>query len=246
MFGVYMIPTSMACAALNRAQSNAAIGSDELIHRNEGSSAEIRPPTLDEKSQESENIGKKSGPKKGQDKPMLPDWEGVLGSEDSCGRQGILLPRNLLPGDTKPSTKWDFSQLPLKHNHVSMYSQDTEFIAPIRQIYTYGVRSNARYGYLITDKVLFVVLIRPIPRGAADSQSSGNSNPESSDQSAYARIDKAGGGLEFKLIPWENHEAYQAKGSEGLTINLALWWLYMLVSSLKCMGVLILSGLVGV
>lgn len=50
--------------ALNKAQSNVAIGSDELIHMTKGSSAELRPPSLDEKSQESENIVKKSGPKK--------------------------------------------------------------------------------------------------------------------------------------------------------------------------------------
>ncbi|KAL9582501.1 MAG: hypothetical protein Q9203_005470 [Teloschistes exilis] len=190
-----------------------------------GSIAELRPPSLDEKSQESENIVKKSGPKKGQDKAM--HWRAVLGSENSCGRKGNSLPRNLLPGDTKLSTKWDASPLPSGYQKTEDVSIDTKFLGPLRQIYTYCVQAKERYGYLITDKALFVVRIRPMPQGAADSKSSGGSNPESSDQSAYARIDRAGV-LEFKLIPWEDHEAYQAEGSEGLTINLALWWLYML------------------
>ncbi|KAL8937607.1 MAG: hypothetical protein Q9216_004347 [Gyalolechia sp. 2 TL-2023] len=141
---------------------------------------------------------------------LFPDWAGVLQSAKTSGR-----PRNILPGDTKPSKKWNSSVLqPGKRVQLG---ESLDSLAPINQIYTYCLRANARYGYLISDCELLAVRVRP-------------ADASPSDQSAAERARKKGV-LEYRSIPWANDKLTMDDGSGGLTVNLALWWLHMLVTA---------------
>ncbi|KAL9005309.1 MAG: hypothetical protein Q9188_001900 [Gyalolechia gomerana] len=140
----------------------------------------------------------------------LPDWAGVLRSSGSCGR-----PENKLPGDSKLSSKWDSSKV--QEGDTETFENSKNWMGPIKQIYTYCVRANARYGYLITDRELLAVRVRP-------------THTYPSKQSAAVRA-RTNGVLEFKIIPWDNDKWTADDASGGLTVNLALWWLHMMVNA---------------
>ena len=75
-----------------------------------------------------------------------PDWAGIQ-EEKLCtvpiGGKMRMVRFNILPGETKLSTKWksrDFMDNP----------QDSDVRLPVRQILTYCVLAKTRYRYLLT------------------------------------------------------------------------------------------------
>ena len=88
------------------------------------------------------------------DTRLRPDWGGVKWYSGNTGK-----PRNILPGDTKLSYKW--SSADIKPGPTKIHPKSADWLRPLTQVFSYCVRSNSRYGYLITDKELVVVRIRP-------------------------------------------------------------------------------------
>ncbi|KAL8708140.1 MAG: hypothetical protein Q9220_006901 [cf. Caloplaca sp. 1 TL-2023] len=146
-------------------------------------------------------------------KKLYPDWAGAQPTTEVTGR-----PKNILPGDTNFSSKWKSSKIqpgPFKSGKESSWAE------PLKQIFTYCVRSNARYGYVITDKDLLAIRVRPVE--------SINSNALRKSAAVRAR---RRGIIEFKIIPWDTAPPNGTiEDSSGLTINLALWWLHLMAAS---------------
>ncbi|KAI4213159.1 MAG: hypothetical protein LQ349_009294 [Xanthoria aureola] len=126
-------------------------------------------------------------------------------------------PPNILPGDTKLGSKWKSSNI--EPGKVSKATNRDGWLAAIRQIYTYCVQTDARYGYLLTDKELVAVRISWIP----DTEMKG---PKDKADSGAHRI----GILEYKAIPWSYDETETQSSDGRLTVNLALWWLHMMAA----------------
>ena len=63
--------------------------------------------------------------------------------------------QNLLPGDTKVSAKWSSGDI--ETGEIRYARKPRDWIRPISQIYSYCVRNNTRYGYIITDVELVAV-----------------------------------------------------------------------------------------
>ena len=138
---------------------------------------------------------------KGRKKRYQPDWAGILRKPNTRKK----FP-NILPGETKPSSKWNYKKLPPSRDDP--VPTEPQFIKPIQQLYTYCVRSASRYGYLITDRELLVVRVGLVETLEAS---------------------KKRGYLEYKLIPWRNDSGATPNDANDLTVNLALFFLYMLV-----------------
>ncbi|KAL8749807.1 MAG: hypothetical protein Q9199_007467 [Rusavskia elegans] len=143
---------------------------------------------------------------------LRPDWAGIKQSP-GCPKQ----PPNILPGDTKLGSKWKSSNI--EPGKVSKATNRGGWLAAIRQIYTYCIKTDARYGYLLTDKELVAVRISWIP------------DTETTDPEDKAKPRSQGTGiLEYKAIPW-SHEDTEIQSSDNKpTVNLALWWLHMMAA----------------
>ena len=117
---------------------------------------------------------------------------------------------------------------------------------PLAQIFTYCVRNDARYGYIITDKELVAVRVGPTKENDPDLKRSvgtprsienikskpkrTRSKKEMVEQVApYIRALKKGC-IEYKVIPWSHHATTQHEESTVMTVNLALWWLHMMAA----------------
>ncbi|KAL8661170.1 MAG: hypothetical protein Q9202_005827 [Teloschistes flavicans] len=212
--------------ALEKAQKNGDPGSSrEYSYMVSGGQAWFLKLALSRESEEAKGLEDKYT----QDIPDMnigdtrdhrPDWGGVRRPVQCAGKQ-----RNILPGETKLSSKWDRDKLPSGYDEH--YSIAYRFYGPIQQIYTYCMRSNSRYGYLITDKELLVIRVCFVAPEASsqasfdDSQNSNNSRPHRKSRP---------GGLQFRLIPWDNIRESTTKDGEGLTVNFGLWCLYMLAA----------------
>ncbi|KAI4258400.1 MAG: hypothetical protein L6R42_005135 [Xanthoria sp. 1 TBL-2021] len=121
-------------------------------------------------------------------KPLKPDWAGIKQPPDSHEQ-----PPNILPGDTKLSCKWHSSRI--QSGTVAEMGDIDNWLPAIRQIYTYCIKANAQYGYLITDQELLAVKISWLV-GA------GKKVPRASREEEAERRQR-NGTLEFKAIPWE-------------------------------------------
>lgn len=133
---------------------------------------------------------------------------------------------NRLPSDIKPALKWE-SAVMLKSllnddGHWKPGKAMDNIAAPIRQLYTYCVRCNARYGFLLTSKEVFLIRIRPLPEYVED-------NVEG------ARLKQAMrnyGLVEYKSIPWDKHRDGEGESEfQELTISLSLWFIHVLAGS---------------
>lgn len=171
-----------------------------------------------------------------------PDWAGMKPSTVST--DGVeAKSKNFLPGDTKVSGKCCSANIERGEVLKSMWKLD--WIQPVGQIYTYCIRANARYGYVITDKELIVFRIGPSPySNRADLQlmapgSHKILDPDISaekveatrllDETAVKRAE-IDGTLEFRAIPWAAH-SHEPDADDGvMTVNLALWWLHMMAA----------------
>lgn len=170
---------------------------------------------------------------------LRPDWAGVQRMQLHASKA-----RNILPGDTKMEGKW--SSRSIEVGTVAEAHMDNDWIEPIKQVYTYCLRAKSRYGYIITEKELVVVRIRPATAG--DFISPGNSQetyhgaqPSTVRKSRFLKSAKQppsspsgrifrSGTLEYKAIPWKEKDSLSPGGQQTLTINLALWWLHLMAS----------------
>lgn len=176
----------------------------------------------------------------GSDSNYNPDWAGVqvLGEDflqlekaSPCGatvkanqNTRKLLAENVLPGDSKPGKKWSSDQITVGPVQLE-FEERKDWYYPLCQVFTYCIKCEVRYGYIITEKELVVLRVRPYTDDDEDNQSANTRILPGQKLSATARISKKGL-VEFKAIPWTNN----SQVSNTLTVNLALWWLHMLAS----------------
>jgi len=187
----------------------------------------------------------------------FPDWAGIQPGLSQADIQGTKISSiNILPGDTKVSKKW-------LSDDIVDGALDTDFTPdnwqrPLKQVYTYCVRANARYGYIITDKELVVIRIGPSKQEKSPTSTQESSQgfdvaqtiPEiTEDESSQAcfeydegndyalptpilnKLKRDGGMLEYKAIPWTNDNGEKPRRAhDPMTVNLALWWLHMMAS----------------
>ncbi|KAL8718549.1 MAG: hypothetical protein Q9181_008184, partial [Wetmoreana brouardii] len=98
--------------------------------------------------------------KKGE-KKQKPDWAGVLRPKEFPNdSRPSNESRNILPGETKPSCKWTIAKFQ-EARATSKLGAKHNLSKPITQLYSYCLKWNARYSYLITDRELVVFRIDP-------------------------------------------------------------------------------------
>ena len=137
------------------------------------------------------------------------DWAGVLRSQP----QGdVDKPPNMLPGDTKLGKKWHSSRI--EQGRVSQRRELFKWLSPLTQVFTYCLRSEVRYGYIITDKELVVLRLRAREREEPDQQ-----EQQERQRLIIDRL-REEGVLEYRSIPWPD--------DGQMTVNLALWWIHLL------------------
>jgi hypothetical protein len=90
---------------------------------------------------------------------LEPDWFGMRTNSR----------RNLLPGETKVSNTFKSSLLKDCRNYEELPPMIAarRWMKPIKQIFTYCMNTNSRYGYIITDKELCVFQVS-VPVGAKE------------------------------------------------------------------------------
>ena len=116
------------------------------------------------------------------------DWAGII--KDGLEREKTK-PENVLPGETKLSSKWKSEWI--EAGKVTVKSaKRRKWLQPLVQIFTYCCRCEVRYGYIITDEELVVVRVKARPNN--------NSRP---DEKLTDRI-RYNGVLQYKSIPWES------------------------------------------
>ncbi len=185
-----------------------------------------------------------------------PDWAGIQSDpEDDLSHEETIKPPNILPGDSKLGKKWSSNKI--KDGLVKFEHLYSNWLKPLKQIYTYCVRANARYGYIITEEEVVVIRVRPIlepgelgetndsrewqyeseaskkEQETVDSQASFPDLDEGHDfilsSPVFKRVEDFGR-LEYKAIPWSNAASLDPRRSNNLTVNLALWWLHIMAS----------------
>lgn len=97
---------------------------------------------------------------------------------------------------------------------------------PLRQIYTYCVESNARYGFIITCDEVLLVRVSPLEEA----------RPGHDDYSPEELIRDSmieHGRLEYKSVRWRVHRDPQQSLDDfhHLTVNLSLWVLFILAGN---------------
>lgn len=169
---------------------------------------------------------------------LRPDWAGVKPSIAAINTSSTKA-QNVLPGETKLSRKW--SSTKIEPERVEGIMEKQEWFLPLSQIFSYCVRANARYGYIITDKELVVIRVRPTGQSdALNSQAPLDTIGtiiEDEDDHAIKKVHSikaegetpmaqamATGVLEYRAIPWQDH------ADRSMTVNLALWWLHMMAA----------------
>jgi hypothetical protein len=143
-----------------------------------------------------------------QEKRLLPDWAGVYSIAFKDGER----PANILPGDTKLSHKWKSRDI--EPGIVHKNDDVPQWLWPIMQVFTYCIKANSRYGYIITDKEIVVLRVRQ----AASTQESFDSGSLFEDY----------GAVEYACIDYDNTQSIHSGGR--LTLNMALWWLHLLAA----------------
>ncbi|KAL8762103.1 MAG: hypothetical protein Q9184_001848 [Pyrenodesmia sp. 2 TL-2023] len=137
-----------------------------------------------------------------EDRPTRPDWAGIRRpGQDSLVLQISSKHKTILPGDTKLSSKWTSHKIP-PVLPPAFSTQD--WYQPIGQLYKYCTKSNARYGYLITDYELVVFRIDLV-------------NTDGKERVI----------IRYKSIPWKSEIHAALEDPEHMTVNLALWLLHL-------------------
>ena len=168
---------------------------------------------------------------------LRPDWAGVQRVQRCSSRA-----ENMLPGDTKVGGKW--SSFNIEVGPTAEAHMDNDWIEPLKQVYTYCMETESRYGYIITEKELVVLRIRPATnKDFVTPENSQNANlPPTIGRSKFIKSAKGPlatpmerirrqGLLEYKAIPWNQKKGCLPTVEKGqLTVNLALWWLHLMAS----------------
>ncbi|KAH7302833.1 hypothetical protein B0I35DRAFT_214745 [Stachybotrys elegans] len=100
---------------------------------------------------------------------------------------------------------------------------------PVRQAYTYCVRSGCRYGCILTSHEAFVFRIRPL-----DGENGSFPNHSNRQRAQVVEALRDRGLMEYKVIPWTNYRSEDSGDLhkfEELTINFSLWVLHILAGN---------------
>lgn len=169
-------------------------------------------------------------PKSRKRRNSFPDWAAVRRAESP--ESPHTRAANILPGDTKISSKWKSADLELGDR--ATYNANPDSAKPVLQVYNYCLKANVRYGYIITDHELVVLRIRTLDEiDAGIGQETLGESQES--QELYAsegqRRARQSSEVELKSIPWNLQNQNPEALTERLTINLALWWLHLMAAA---------------
>ena len=177
-------------------------------------------------------------------KSFKPDWAGVRKSLAEAFLHGRGEgPDNILPGETKPSNKFIHEEVQMgSTGHLKAWPR---WLRPLVQIYTYCVRTDSRYGYIITDKALIVVRVRPLtdeewepdnpnlvsgtekkPEGSAGSKSGAKKKATGDSQNSIGSLEENRGGpcgaarsrggmVELKIIPFNPSTEEETRSDES-------------------------------
>jgi hypothetical protein len=158
---------------------------------------------------------------------LKPDWAGIQAPNSW----------NILPGESKYHSTFKSSVIEKNcpRGRVKPSHAGAAWLQALKQIFTYCVRSFSRYGYIITDRELCVVRVSVSSRAAldgGDSQQPDSQMTDSSDldpeQIVLVQAFENSGEIQYRSIPWETLS--ETENSNGITINLALWWLHILAA----------------
>ena len=151
-----------------------------------------------------------------------PDGGGITIDEPSLDR---------LPSDVKGS--WNSREVTRRNgkyldrrgywrNGMSIADQ----ARPLRQIYTYCVQANARYGFIITCDEVLLVRVSPLREATPE-------GPGTSPQDVVQELMIEHGLLEYKSIQWGAHRDAEQSPDDfrELTVNLSLWILFILAGN---------------
>ncbi|KAL9615676.1 MAG: hypothetical protein Q9160_009341, partial [Pyrenula sp. 1 TL-2023] len=172
----------------------------------------------------------------------IPDWASHSSVDDI----------NILPGDTKFSRNWESKDLEENTDRSGQIvgKSTAVWLWPVRQLLSYCIGCNVRYGYIITDRELVVFRVRPSDpfdtpdkQGEQDwdvaetrqtrararlgrgqqTQQNHNSNPTGHEIRDAANDNAT---VEWRSIPWENHGR-----PDDNTVSLALYVLNNLAAN---------------
>ena len=175
-------------------------------------------------------LGKSSGTLLAQDVQMVTggkntiiEWPAL--EPDWVGKCDVYGEYTILPGDSKVSEVFRSEDLDqyLEPDGEWTGSVTGPSAWPVRQLLAYCIRSYMRYGYIITDKELFVI------RVSSDFES--DERPDEEELSKYSLVELGqaifeGPCIECTTIPWERDGK-----SNILTVNLALVILHILAAN---------------
>lgn len=121
---------------------------------------------------------------------------------------------NILPGDAKPSNKC-CNDMVVKAINRNQFDN----LWPFRQLLHYCLGAYSRYGYLLTDKEVFIVRILP-------DMSKQTPDIRSEDFAEWWEWFEDNSIMEYFTVPWS------ASGKDcAMTIRLALWTLHLLAAN---------------
>ncbi|KAK4031760.1 hypothetical protein C8A01DRAFT_21078 [Parachaetomium inaequale] len=167
---------------------------------------------------------------------LKPDAGAVSLCTTCLSAQSPSLALERLPKDYKTASKWE--SLPFLRQALTNETGEgegkwktgemTEQAAmPIRQVYTYCVKSGCRYGCILTTAEAFIFRIKP----RTEMRDSATTGGCSSKTQTINQALKADGLMEYVSIPWENHNHDDPDNYADLTVNLALWFVHILAGN---------------
>jgi hypothetical protein len=138
---------------------------------------------------------------------------------------------NLLPGDSKSSTKWESAW-----RESDREREKTEWWKPITQVTTYCVYAGTRYGFILSQKELVPIRIsmdtrkgRPATTSPSTASTALDTFRVDLESSFGSDSSKEIYFIEYCSIPWSNY-------GPGDIVNLALWWMNMLAGRDRSLG----------
>lgn len=171
----------------------------------------------------------KAFPKGGNKQSSYPDWAAVRQLESTRPRN--IRSKNILPGDTKISSKWKSENM--KYKDTDIYNVESKAALPVWQVFNYCLKADVRYGYIITDQELVVLRIRAIDTGDSDGNPTLGDSQRSQEfyDSENQKRARGASKVELKSIPWASYDHRPKALRDKLTVNLALWWLHLMAAS---------------
>jgi hypothetical protein len=145
---------------------------------------------------------------------LNPDWSAIYILPWAEGQEK---PANILPGDTKLHFKWKSQDI----KRTMSSDLKAQWTKPLRQLVTYCIMAESRYGYIITNCEL--VVLRMSYTGTTSLRRVKNESMMTPiDESVHKDEYK----VEWKAISFDTHD--ETGQAMEMTVNLALWWLHML------------------